>query len=74
MSSTLIIFYENIFYYFLINDIYLKDNYIISLIRMELIKRLTHINLVGEKIIKWKEKDYESQYFYGYYWQNNTNS
>lgn len=61
MSSTLIIFYENIFYYFLINDIYLKDNYIISLIRMELIKRLTHINLVGEKIIKWKEKDYESQ-------------
>ena len=61
MSSTLIIFYENIFYYFLINDIYLKDNYIISLIRMELIKKLTHINLVGEKIIKWKEKDYESQ-------------
>lgn len=61
MSSTLIIFYENIFYYFLINDIYLKDNYIISLIRMELIKRLTHINLVGEKIIKWKKKDYEFQ-------------
>ena len=61
MSSTLIIFYENIFYYFLINDIYLKDNYIISLIRMELIKKLTHINLVGEKIIKWKKKDYEFQ-------------